>query len=93
MNNPSLKVHYDALNIAAVFQSFSMVMESFGRAIQYYQISLVILIPDVVYYIGLKEKKNQAVFVPLYLLLCVVFYLYYNIAGINVNRVYSFLWS
>lgn len=93
MNNPLLKMHYDALNIAAVFQSFSMVMESFGRAIQYYQMSLVILIPDAVYYIGLKEKKNQEAFIPLYILLCVIFYLYYNIAGIEANRVYSFLWS
>ena len=93
MNNPSLKVHYDALNIAAVFQSFSMVMESFGRAIQYYQMSLVVLIPDVVYYIGLKEKKNQKFFAPVYIVLCLVFYLYYTTATLDTSRVYSFYWS
>lgn len=93
INNEAIKAHYDSLNIASVFQSFSMVMETFGRAIQYYQISLIILIPDVVYHIGLKEKKNQKFFVPIYILLCLVFYLYYTTAILDTSRVYSFYWS
>lgn len=92
INNESIKVHYDSLNMAAVFQSLSMAMDTFARAIQYYQMSLIILISDVVYHIGLKEKKNQRFFVPIYFVLCVVFYFYYITAGFDSTRTYSFYW-
>lgn len=89
----AMKLQYDCLNLAGVFQSLSLIMESFARALTYLQLSLIILVPDCLYHLGMKHERNKR-FLPIILLaMYLVMYLFFKVTVIDPNRPYQFYWQ